>query len=510
MLAMEQGRATAPHPYFNSHETDSIKKYSLGTGQVTTVVSGVKNTSGLAFDGSGNLYFGRSVWGMATSAGGWKTDLMSLSPGGTLRTVYEGPDHWYGTLDLAVEPTRTTWYRKDVPAHWVAQDHWTQSEGSWASKPYAKSHVDAFLAYLADNQAMLDHGVAPELVDADVTNANYAALQANGTITLSQKGSMLTALAMAVDGFWGMPSKNPRELYDEIGGDMAFNTIRPKGTDPLSPYGVEFSAAGVPRFTSGIGLRLTEVVRALPYAMIRPITKAGLGTALEELRWGQQMLLAIHGGGHWVLASESELDELSGQWSVEIRDPGRSMRSGRYTIDCLLGSEADGGANAATGHSISPRPLDTKPVAVVEASCPIHYVITSPSGKRLGYDPFTGTAYDEIGGSSYSQTYPILDPDSVYTKEELLALDPSPLASLGTLEQGDYLLTVFGVGDGEFDVDFTWWGEDGVMRDMAISGIAEEGQMQTITVPVDLVVPEPAVLSLLVLGGMAMLRRRRR
>jgi len=81
---------------------------------------------------------------------------------------------------------------------------------------------------------------------------------------------------------------------------------------------------------------------------------------------------------------------------------------------------------------------------------------------------------------------------------------------LGTLEQGDYLLTVFGVGDGEFDVDFTWWGEDGVMRDMAISGIAEEGQMQTITVPVDLVVPEPAVLSLLVLGGMAMLRRRRR
>lgn len=144
----------------------------------------------------------------------------------------------------------------------------------------------------------------------------------------------------------------------------------------------------------------------------------------------------IADSSHFVLATGQII--VGGLNTFQINDPGynRSDLSGygyRY-----LGLRK---------YSSSPTPPH---VLLVTGHSPIEFLITDPAGNRTGFDPTTNTHFQQIPSSSYTID-PILD------DIDPLSGDTTPIGkNLEVLApaSGEYSLTVFGTGTGQYTIDF--------------------------------------------------------
>jgi len=113
---------------------------------------------------------------------------------------------------------------------------------------------------------------------------------------------------------------------------------------------------------------------------------------------------------------------------------------------------------------------------------PVDFMLVDPLGRRFGYTEDLGLI-DEIPGALYTGDGAL---------EQLLILDPVP---------GQYVLELFGLGEDAFAAIGS--STDGSL----LSQFLDDGQVAILNVTV---VPEPATLSLLALGGLGLIARRRR
>jgi subtilase family serine protease/PKD repeat protein len=121
----------------------------------------------------------------------------------------------------------------------------------------------------------------------------------------------------------------------------------------------------------------------------------------------------------------------------------------------------------------------------VIGNCPIHFMITDPLGRRLGFDPTDGTVHHEI-------------PDSVYTRP---GVEPEILF-VGNPLPGLYRITVTGFGDGPYDFTVDRAGLSGVVPLTAIHGRTVPDQVEIYDVTVSQNSPPAAVADTFeVVGG---------
>lgn len=82
----------------------------------------------------------------------------------------------------------------------------------------------------------------------------------------------------------------------------------------------------------------------------------------------------------------------------------------------------------------------------------LHFVVTDPQGRRAGFDPSTGVAYNEIPGAAYGE-------QSIDTPNEI-GFSPETLVaqrifySPQDVPSGEYHVRAFGEGSGEYYVDY--------------------------------------------------------
>jgi len=137
------------------------------------------------------------------------------------------------------------------------------------------------------------------------------------------------------------------------------------------------------------------------------------------------------------------------------------------------------------------------------AHSPIEFVITDPMGRRVGYDPVLGMPYLEIPESDYWRVGSIVAPDGTLVLDADEPID----FQIGEVLDGAYTLEVFGLGPGSWSINL---GIDSVSgfdpRQLVFAGTVDMGSYQRLT----FYVPEPAALGLLFIGGLALMRRRRK
>jgi len=112
----------------------------------------------------------------------------------------------------------------------------------------------------------------------------------------------------------------------------------------------------------------------------------------------------------------------------------------------------------------------------VSAHSPVELLITDPQGRRLGYDPTTGTILNEI-------------PDAEYSIQSIVAnaLGPEQLPVSKVIEihvpiDGQYNLTIVGTGVGVYSINTAASNWLGQVSQQALTGTAQVGSVNSQTV----------------------------
>jgi hypothetical protein len=112
-----------------------------------------------------------------------------------------------------------------------------------------------------------------------------------------------------------------------------------------------------------------------------------------------------------------------------------------------------------TQHAPDLVPL-TPNLVIFLAECPVNLTITDPQGRRVGFDPATGSSVAEINGAIYAAP----------GTEGQFILIPDPV-------EGTYQFTATAFGDGPYTVSANWLGPEGVTTLNAFSGSVTQGQV---------------------------------
>ena len=369
-------------------------------------------------------------------------------------------------------------------AEYVRLVSFKQFDSRWGTDPYAFDQLTDYIIRVESNDK------DPGYKHLDLLYALWDKTLLGvypGGLNLASKGCKITSIAMALfemnlvpDGF------NPGVLYDqlkptinEITGIskvtlkmMYFNGADPVFDTVLTQYGLQQSHPDC----------------------------AG---ALKALQEGKPVILLVKeyadpinrkGGSHKHYVMAWDYDSTG----FKVLNPGSDLPERQHYITADVMSYC-------TLVPLEPSTL----YGTVHSNCPVEFLITAPSGKRLGYDPLTGITYNSVGSDSYETDYLILDPDDFLSEEEWAELAPynSHTAYLENMELGPYTIQVWGTADGEWSLDFRTFMLEMNGQMFSVGGTISAGEIQTYQFDVT---PEPATLSLLALGGAAVLARRKR
>jgi len=383
--------------------------------------------------------------------------------------------------------------------------YYKQGDTEWASTPYAEAQIQEFIDYLRFHKD-----------DKDYQYLDTLSLQQPSQFTMGKRGCLISSLAMALTTLgqkdvFGSTTVTPEQLNDDlllnalISNRGAFSKITPKSKGGM---GVEGALWGKLRFPDGADLdwqNLKSLYPGLDIVSNEDLGKLSFSENIQMIKShldaGFPVIVSLNGGFHWMLAWGYDT-----KGNFKVLDPGSSDSDTKPI---------------PAGYKLKWRaiyPADLTQSMVVESHSPIEFLITSPSGKKLGYDPQTGLVYSDvyldpvsgcIRGNSYSTEYPILDPDDTLTDEELAAITPylAHTAFLNNVEPGDYSIQVMGTADGDWELTLGLQGVDGSMSSYAWSGTTSLGETQTFAYTVT---PEPCTLALLALGGAALMARRKK
>ncbi len=232
------------------------------------------------------------------------------------------------------------------------------------------------------------------------------------------------ALTSAVDvlGFWGV-STTPGSLNQWLGGFSG----------GYSPGGyLNWNAVAEYSREQGVQLATPKVYWDSDTTALR-----------DSLDSGRPVILGVPFGGrnpgHWVVAIGPNV----GTWW--INDPGGV---GGVTLDAYGNTfsrrvvyEPNSGNNARL---------------ILRAHSPVEMVVTDPQGRRLGFDPTSGTSYAEIPDASYGLDGGIAGGDG--SGEEIPGVKT---AWLNAPIDGEYTLDVIGTDTGSYGVDGEAYDQEG-------------------------------------------------
>ncbi len=170
--------------------------------------------------------------------------------------------------------------------------------------------------------------------------------------------------------------------------------------------------------------------------------------------------------GHWVVATGNQQVNGTDTWGIQDPDPLAS-----FTSTTTLQDEYSNVYSGAAYYSNLP----PKPRLTIMAHSPVELILTDPLGRRLGYDPASGTSLHEIPTSSYGpETLAAEDGSgSVLEQTTLDISDPQP---------GTYSLQVIGTGSGPYSVDAVSVDNTGVGTMSDAGGSILPGSIVTYTV----------------------------
>ncbi len=168
--------------------------------------------------------------------------------------------------------------------------------------------------------------------------------------------------------------------------------------------------------------------------------------------------------GHWVVATGYDRDQSS--WDIVDPSGGRATTLADYGDKFCSTRIFSGPEYVVT--------LKSKIIATFHS--PVQLLLTDPSGRRLGVDPVTGEAYDEIPNAYYDDVG--LDDDETGDRE----IDPPKQLYLPRPDSGDYSLTVLGTGDGTYTADFVAADANGTESTSQIQDVPiATGQIQNLS-----------------------------
>jgi YVTN family beta-propeller protein len=183
----------------------------------------------------------------------------------------------------------------------------------------------------------------------------------------------------------------------------------------------------------------------------------GLRTSLDS---GQPVILGVASGGycpgHYVVATKTD----GSTWW--INDP-----AGPATTLATYG-------NSFCQRVVYPSGGSSSRLAV-HAHSPVELLLTDPLGRRLGFDPSTGTSYDEIPDASYGMDGTILSEDGSET-----IVPGLKTAWLNSPVDGQYTIEAIGTDTGSYLVDGEASDTNGGITDITgPSGTTSPGQVDT-------------------------------
>ena len=300
-------------------------------------------------------------------------------------------------------------------------------------------------------------------------------LSNSNAINLTQKGCFLTSYSMALSALGY--NETPGTVYEKLRDNAGITAVRPKTSGGKGVR--KFNSKGIPSF-DGIDTmhtRLNNLDFEGPGLDFRTREVRSEDEIAKSLDDGNVALLNINNGGHWVAAVDYEYD--GSEYKFKIIDPGRSngSRDGLFSLKEKKFKKA----RLVEAESIPSNQ------GVVQTNSPVEFLMTSPSGERVGYDPATGIFYDEMVLSSYAPEYPILDPDESYTDEELGVMSTSlpHVAFLNYIEMGDYNIDVVGMEDGHYGLSFAWRSESGSTSNFEVEGTITAGEVVSYVVTIE-------------------------
>ncbi|MFH1565788.1 MAG: hypothetical protein ABIB98_01105, partial [bacterium] len=108
----------------------------------------------------------------------------------------------------------------------------------------------------------------------------------------------------------------------------------------------------------------------------------------------------------------------------------------------------------------------------IAAHSPVEFVVTDRFGRKSGYDPTTGTTWNQIPNSHY--VLEGLARAGTLTPENI-----SKVLYIDWPEEGNYNIKVFGVGSGLYKVDTFATDWKGGVNYQIVSGVATIGSVAT-------------------------------
>ena len=173
----------------------------------------------------------------------------------------------------------------------------------------------------------------------------------------------------------------------------------------------------------------------------------------QSISEGDPIIVQVWNGSyqHWVLVTGQSGDT----WS--IHDPLGKQKLSDYG-DCFQ-------SVVYKSSNVVPRKLAA---ILVRAHSPVELVVTDPLGRRVGFDPRSGTSYSEIPDASYGVDTGVVGGEGV--KE----------AIVNTPVDGDYTVDVIGSGTGTYSVEGEAYDQNQVLTPIVgPSGTTSPNQVDT-------------------------------
>lgn len=120
-------------------------------------------------------------------------------------------------------------------------------------------------------------------------------------------------------------------------------------------------------------------------------------------------------------------------------------------------------------------PSSDPTMMLLTAPLNVHFIVTDPNGRRVGYDPTTGTSYSEIPGASYEIQSIDTPNEDGYTPQTLVA--ERYFVSGTDVPSGAYQVQVFAVNSGSYYLDYSGYDATGTTnKSIYHTGIIQVGQ----------------------------------
>jgi hypothetical protein len=265
--------------------------------------------------------------------------------------------------------------------------------------------------------------------------------QTKGNYSIFNRGCAIASLSMALDNLQ-IAELSPGQLMTVLDQQDGITPI--KHIKSVSESGsFVFDGADLAWY------KLSTIFPAIRETRINGSDTLFTLKVLAALHEGDQVVMQVKGsfGNHWILVVQAP------DGTLRSIDPGHAIDPKGDLVTDLQDYTPAGTTGIVCAEILGLKV--NQPGLLLQTQSPVQFVLTAPSGARLGFDPSTNTTYTEIAGGSYGPLYPVTSPDDIFMATDLATIDSlaPDQATASVVETGDYHLTVYGIAAGPFTID---------------------------------------------------------